>query len=407
MTSRLRDFVTAAALLLAATTASAQSPPDPSAAATVRVGPLSLRPVLQVSNLGVDTNIFNETEDNDPKSDWTLSVGPASDFWLRLGKGRLSGRASATYDWFSTYASQRSLGTRDHARFQLELGHVRPYVGGSFLTTRDRPGYEIDARVRRAEEGWNAGVEFPISRRTTLVVGAETVRTRFDAGAQFEGTWLRDVLNRRESALEASARYKVTPLTTFTLDGEIGRERFQHSPQRDANSVSVVPGFEFDALLRGSAKVGWRRLKMLTPGMPDFSGAVASVDLNYTLLGATRFGIGVTRDIEYSYWVDEPYYVRTGTTLSVTQAVGGPWALVARMGLQRLAYRRVSAVAQGFSPAEHGRLDRVRLFGGGLSYRLGPDVRLGFDANYFSRSSDYRHRHYRGLRAGTSVTYGF
>ena len=168
--------------------------------------------------------------------------------------------------------------------------------------------------------------------------------------------------------------------------------------------MSVVPA-EFDAARE--REFGWRRLKMLTPGMPDFSGAVASVDLYYTLLGATRFTLGVTRDIEYSYWVDEPYYVLTGTTLSVTQAVGGPWALVARMGLQRLAYRRVSAVAQGFSPAEHGRLDRVRLFGGGLSYRLGPDVRLGFDANYFSRSSDYRHRHYRGLRAGTSVTYGF
>jgi hypothetical protein len=34
-------------------------------------------------------------------------------------------------------------------------------------------------------------------------------------------------------------------------------------------------------------------------------------------------------------------------------------------------------------------------------------VHVGLDANYFTRSSDYDYRDYRGLRAGTSLTYGF
>lgn len=414
MTSRLRDFATAAALLLWAVPALAQ-PPDPSAAATVHVGPLSLRPVFQITNVGVDTNIFNEMEDEDPKSDWTFSVGPASDFWLRMGKGRLSGRAAATYDWFATYGSQRSIGTRNHAKFQLEFARFRPYVGGSYLTMRDRPGYEIDVRVRHSEDGVNAGVELPVSKRASFAVGWERVRSRFDADVRFDGSWLSELLNRRETTVKASARYKLTPLTTFTLEGEVGRERFEFSPERDANSVRVVPGLEFDtfALVDGSAKVGWRRLKMLTAGMPDFTGAVASVNLGYTLLGVTRFSVGVTRDVEYSYWIDEPYYVLTGATLTLTQSVGGPWALVARAGLQHLSYRAVQRLpvepdpGAGPEPAPKGRVDRVRLLGGGLAYRLGPDVRVGLDANYYTRGSDYDYRDYRGLRAGTSVTYGF
>ena len=401
-----------AAFLLLALPVQAQAP-DPSRSATARVGPLALRPALSITNAGVDTNIFNETDDEDPKSDWTLSVGPASDFWLKLGRARLSGRAAVTYDWFATYASQRSLGTADRVRLELPLTKIRPYVGGSYLTLRDRPGYEIDVRVRHSEEGLNGGVEFPISRRTTFGVGWERTVTRFDADATFDGSWLRQVLNRRESVVTASARYKVTPLTTVTLEGEVGRERFQFSPGREANSLRVLPGVEFDALFRGTAKVGYRRLRMLRPGMPDFSGAVASVDLNYTLLGATRFTVGVTRDIEYSYWVDQPFYVLTGASFSVTQAVGGPWALVARTGLQRLAYRSVAALSVSPEPAEvpaqakADRIDQVTLFGGGLSYKLGPSVRLGLDANYYTRSSDYDYRDYRGLRAGTSVTYGF
>ncbi len=411
MTSPRRDLSIAAALLLWAAAVGAQQP-DASAAATVHVGPLSLRPVLQISNVGVDTNIFNEVEGQDPKSDWTFSVGPASDFWLRTGKGRLSGRAAATYDWFATYGGQRSLGTRNDARFQLEFTRVRPYVGGSYLSMRDRPGHEIDVRVRHSEDGVNGGVELTVSKRTTFGVGWERRRTRFDADARIGASWLSGLLNRRETTVKAGARYKLTPLTTFTLEGEVGRERFEFSPDRDANSVRVVPGLEFDtfALIDGSAKVGYRRLKMLTPGMPDFTGAVASVDLGYTLLGVTRFSVGVTRDVEYSYWIDEPYYVLTGATLTVAQSVGGPWALVARAGLQHLAYQHVADPAASTANTVAGigdRVDRVRLLGGGLSYRVGPDVRVGLDANYYARSSDYDYRDYRGLRAGTSVTYGF
>ena len=62
--------------------------------------------------------------------------------------------------------------------------------------------------------------------------------------------------------------------------------------------------------------------------------------------------------------------------------------------------------AQGPSTSA-GRTDNVVFYGGGVGYRLGPDTRLGFNVDYYTRRSDVSIRQYEGLRVGSSVTYGF
>ena len=52
------------------------------------------------------------------------------------------------------------------------------------------------------------------------------------------------------------------------------------------------------------------------------------------------------------------------------------------------------------------RSDSVRLYGGGIGYRIGKDVRLGFNLDYQQRESQVPTRQYEGFRCGTSVTYG-
>lgn len=389
------------------------APPDPAETAKMHLGPLAVTPALSLASLGVDTNVFNEW--TDPKSDWTATVTPAADLWLRFGRARLSARASGSYVFFSQYSSERSLNTDDSARLEVPLTHVRPYIGVSYLNRRERPGYEIDSRVRREETGLRGGVDLPLTRKTTLGAGYRRTQTRYGAAESFRGTYLRDVFNRATTVATGSLRYALTPLTTIVLDVERVRERFEYRDARDSTSVRVAPGVEFGkyALINGNAHVGIRRLKMLAPGMPDYTGTVASVNLGYTLLGMTRFAVGVERDLAYSFYTDEPYYLLTGITGSVTQAVGGPWDVVARVGTQRLAYQRaVSTASAPTTPgpettAGAGRTDSVHFYGGGLGYRLGPDVRLGFNADYYTRSSDSVTREYKGLRAGTSVTYGF
>jgi len=53
------------------------------------------------------------------------------------------------------------------------------------------------------------------------------------------------------------------------------------------------------------------------------------------------------------------------------------------------------------------RTDVVHSYGGGIGYHFGRDVRIGFNIDHYSRTSDIAARKYDDLRYGTAVTYGF
>jgi hypothetical protein len=125
------------------------------------------------------------------------------------------------------------------------------------------------------------------------------------------------------------------------------------------------------------------------------------VNLSYRLLGTTRLGVQATRDVQHSFEFNQPYYLETGISGSVQQQVYGPFDVLARIGLSRLAYRdRVGAVVP-----EADRMDRVRSFGVGAGYRLGTDKRIGFSIDHQNRTTGLAGRPYKGLRIGMSLTY--
>jgi len=376
------------------------------ATARIRAGPVAVTPSVSLSNVGIDTNVFNAW--TDPKTDFTATITPQADAWLRAGRARLTVHGSLSYVYFATYRHERAVNTDDSIRLDLPFRRIRPYVGYSYLNIRERPGFEIDTRARRSEDVFFGGVDLPLTRKFTLGASWRTTRTAFRADEQFNNTYLRDVFNRRTSILTGSVRYALTPLTTLVLQAETVRERFEFSPVRDSDSVRILPGVEFNAaaLVNGTARVGYRRFNMRSPGMPDYSGPIASVDVGYSLLGVTRFALSVSRDVAYSYEIQSPYYVATGIAATVTQHVGGPWSVLARGGRQRLAYHDAQS-APGMTPPQQNRTDTVRFYGGGVGYRVSPNARLGFNVDYYTRESPVVLHNYRSLRAGTSVTYGF
>ena len=391
----------AVCLLLSPLAARAQEP-DPFASARVHIGPFAVNPTLEIKDVGVDTNVFNDWQN--PQSDFTATVAPGADTWLRLGRARLNVKTSLSYLYFAQYASQRGLGTTDSMRLELRLARLRPWVGAGYMTMRQRPGFEIDERVRLTQWSYSAGVDVPLSTRTTFGGAWRQQRTRYEQGQLYTGYSLAQELNRTTSIASGSVRYRLTPLTAAVLAIESVRERFEFSTIRDSNGFRLVPGLEFaaTALLTGSAHVGFRHLRMLTPGMPDYNGLVADVDLGYALMGVTRFAVRVSRDVEYSFDPAEPFYVLTGVTGSVSQAIGGPWSVTGRVGVQRLAYRGHAGAG-----GQEDRTDTVHSYGGALGYKLGAYTRLSVNVDYYTRSSVVTDLTYTGLRIGSSVTYGF
>lgn len=389
-----------ASLLCALVTTPAAAQERPAEAAERRLGPVRVTPSLKLT-FGLDTNVFNEA--TNLKEDTTSVLRPQVDWYMRAGRAGLSGKSTAEFVYFRRYAGERSTNTDNSARLEIRSRWFTPFVSGSFLNSRERPGYEIDVRSRRLETTVSVGGDVRVSSATTAGLSARRSRIDFDVDAFFLGTSLRNTLNRRVDALSASIRHALTPLTSVAVTGGVERDRFMFAPFRDAESVRVMPGVEFapSALIAGRAYVGYRRFRPAGPGIPDFTGAVANVDLTYTLQGATRFNVQAERDVAYSFELVDPYYVLTGVRGSVAQHVTSSWIVLASAGRHRLAYRQSATP----SPAGTGRIDRVDAYGAGLTYRIGPRLRVGVTADYYRRESELLRRRYEGLRAGTTVTY--
>ena len=388
----------------AAQTGTPDGGPDP-AAVRIRIGPVWMTPRLELTNLGVDTNVFNEPTSAGPKKDFTATVTPSTDLWLRMGRSWLQANIREDLVWYQKYSSERSANNSYRLIWKMRLNRLAVAVTPDYVHTRDRPGFEIDARSRRTEYGGKADVEVRALSKTSLALTGSWRRVDFDKDAVFLDKNLQNELDRTTTEAGVSLRHQLTPLTAIALNVGRSQDRFEFSSLRDSNSTSVTSSVTFDphALLKGGASFGYRDFQPLSPGVPDYRGITTTGDLSYALLGMTKFAVQFKRDVSYSFDVNQPYYLETGISASISQQVFGPVDVVARVGASSLAYRdRAGAQVEVVD-----RVDNIHSYGIGVGYRLGRELRIGFNVDNQHRISDVASRQYDGLKYGTAVTYGF
>ena len=378
--------------------------PDP-ATVRVRLGPLWMNPTVALMNIGIDNNVFNEPEDLHPKRDFTFTLTPAADMWLGMGRTWVVGRISEDLNWYQTYASERNASTSYSAGWNVPLARFGVKINAARRNARDRPGFEIDARSDRAETRYTGLVELRMLSKTFIGVTGRRERIDYDKSVIFLNSNLQFELNHTTTGAGLSLRHQLTPLTSLSLTAAKSEDRFEFSPLRDSTSTSVAGNVTFDrfALIRGGATVGYTNFHVDSPGVADFQGITAAINLAYTLLGSTRFAVDAGRDVQYSYDVNQPYYVQTRVGGSVAQQIFGPLDVVVRGSYATLAYRDRIGVA----PSLSNRIDNVQSYGGGLGYHIGRDTRLGFNVDRSHRTSELSGHEYKNLTFGSSVTYGF
>jgi hypothetical protein len=394
-------------LCCGASVARAQTVPaesDPADNGRIKAGPLSVSPRFEILNAGVDSNVFDDPDT--PREDYTATFRPGLDGTLRFGPGRLVFRSWLDAVYFQKYRDERTLNRFGDLRLEARLNRFVPFVMASGLSARERPNREIDLRAERREQAFGGGASLKIVSRTSLVASARRQIIRYTAQQFFRGEDLSRQLNEHRDTVQGGVRIMLTPLTSLAVLATQERDRFDHSPDRDADTLRVAPTLEFDAsaLISGSVTVGYRRFTPLHETMPGFRGLVAQAATRYTLLGRTRFDGQFNRDVDYSYEEQLPYYVRTGGGLTVTQMLGGPFDVQGTVSRERLEYRsRALTVANPDAPAA----DRLDVAGGGVGYRLGDTARLGFNVEFTRRRGQTADRSYDRRRIFGSVTYGF
>jgi hypothetical protein len=379
--------------------AQAPMPTDPASRARIRIGPFFLQPTISITDAGVDTNVFNSSDQ--PEQDFTITIVPALLTGFAVGPARLTVVDRTEYVWYRRLSSERSVNGTLNGRFEVLWNRFRPWVQGEASRTRSRSGDEIDIRARRSTPLYAAGAEFGIASRTWVTTEVRRTSTVYSAGEQFLGVDLAQALNNTSDSATVGLKLELTPLTTFSLQGRLERVRFDNARFRDSDSYIVSGSLSFDpeALIAGQATVGYRSLTARSAGVADFRGVTASIGLSFRLLSSTRFGLSASRDVSYSFEPLYPYYVTTNIAVSASQRIVGPFEVVARGRRDWLDYSPLAGQALA-------RTDRIDEYGAGVGFRFGAP-RLGFDVERIRRRSPVTARRYQGTRYFTSLTYEF
>ena len=274
---------------------------EPPENAPIQAGPFSLAPVARITNLGHDSNVFNVSEDQNPQGDVILAANTTLDGWLRFTHLRVAGRGRFDFYYYKELTELRAVDTDSGGRLDVPLNWLTPFVSGTFVQTRQSQNLELDALAQRQSDSLTVGTDVRLTSRATATIYAKRSTVDYEEDSFYQGTDLATALNFTGRGEGAALRYRVTSLTTVGVEVQRQRDRFDTSPERDADSFYVTPMVEFNplAVINGRASIGFQHREFVTGIEPDFDGTVVYAALSYTLLERTRFTVDIQRHLSY------------------------------------------------------------------------------------------------------------
>lgn len=395
---RLVPLVFALSLRVAA--AQQATPPDPVESATVRLGPIGFNPALLIRDVGRETNVFNEA--TDPKSDFTATISPRLEIVMHPGPMRFSYTTTSDYVYYQTYKSEGGTNVGSAVRAEFDLGPFTPFASAGFANTRDRLNREIDARARHHDESYAAGTHVQLFDKFFVNAGARRSSTAFDSGADFRGQELQTTLNRTDEALDAGGGLALTPLTSLQVTVSRERSRFEFTPERNSESLRVMPSVTFSplAILSGTASFGYRRFDGASAQVPDYRGFVSIVTLSTTVKERQHIDATFSRDLQYSYEEDVAEYIETGLTVGWNWQVAGPVDLRLSGGRSRLHYRSPNLTGSNTDDTAHN-------YGFSAGWNLRNHLRAALNGDWRGRTSERSvDRTYDSRRIYATLTWG-
>jgi hypothetical protein len=358
--------------------AQAQDPAvDPLDLGRVRLGNFAFTPAVWMTG-GYDSNITHEPV---AFADYELVTVPQAEYWFRMGQTVLNGVSAVELIGYRSLEPRFTLNHFNGISFSIPGAVLQPKVSYSHSNHYARPtGFEIGAKSRRVEDDAAAGLNWLVGGKTTLSADARVWRVNWDADAEYQGSNLRESLNRTSTTGTVGVGVQLTPLTSISAMGQVISDRFEFSPQRDGDSVQVsgLVTLATPAMVSGSALVGYRHFATPHSGALAFNGLVSMVNVAYIRESRTRLQLWFDRGPWYSYSEDLGYYVLTSTAVRYVQTVGVNWE-ASIFGAVNLLDYTYSGLA-GAAGQNTTRTD----WGGGLSRRTGRDLRVGMNASHVS-----------------------
>lgn len=365
----------------------------------LRMGPVRLAPGITVSQIGVDSNVFHEAEN--PKEDFIAAGRPDLAVFSRMRFLQVSAYMGAELTYFKKYTDERSLGYIGRARLDFLMSRFFPFVGYAQTETRERPNSEIDVRANSVQTEKSTGLGFRLSATSSVYASANRMTMKFQDAFE-EGVNLGQSLNRDTDDYGVGLRTALTPLTTLTLSGGYKEVLFFGDATRNSDSRYATATFNFapQAVITGTATVGFQHTRYDDPKIEPYRGLTASASVAYPVLEIGRLNFSASRSTEYSFDAADAYYISTVYNLSYTHRIRGAVDVQVSGGRTLADY--------GHREGTVARNDTTDIVSGGLGYNLRNRTRIGLSYEYSRRRSpELPDQNYEGRRIFISWTYVF
>ena len=365
---------------------------------TFHWGPFRARPYFMIKNLGYDSNVF--LQDGTPTSDFTATAEAGVRlFSLFRQRGVLQVEEVFNYVWYEQN------GELDHFNnlFQGKGGYYmrrgRVFAEARLLSVEERPTSEIDYQIRRRERLLGGGWEF-VWPHSSLRFRMGRDHFEYEAGNE-TGQNIPPALNRLEKRVTITGSKRILPKTDLLLEWEGKRIDFTEPAGEPSESRSrrISTGLNFDpsAFIKGSIKVGWQNLEPDNELLQGFAGVVGDGVLIYRFTGHTALEIRGRRQTGFTTAVNNIYYLETGYGATLTQAIAD--RIAGELGIDRgkidFPVPTLAFDEEGNVLVSGHRVDEIRAYFIGASYRYSPLTRFGLRLGVWERDStfDFLNRH--------------
>src|SRR5204862_5693868 len=112
-------------------------------------------------------------------------ISPKTELWMRFMGTWFNGAINEDIVWYKVYSSERQSNSSRRLSWKLPLTRVTGSASVSQAHTRERPGYEIDARAQRTLTSYSAGASYKLLLNTGVTFSANKNSTEYDENVTF------------------------------------------------------------------------------------------------------------------------------------------------------------------------------------------------------------------------------
>lgn len=386
--------------------------PPPRSFGQVRIGPVYFTPYVGVSNIGLDTNPYNDSIQSggdfggrrDPAFTFAVQAGERIDLVGRKLRAKMG--VGLNYTFYSNSTSAELLSGRPEGwsfgigglDVEYDVGPRLTVYSRQFRygTVTDRPNFEIDQRVRRQVMDVGLGAEFRPLERLFVNVERRWYREHYPSDTEYQGIELADSLNGDRDDLRVSLGMRVTRFTDVFFPIAWERSRFDVDQARNGQARSYGFGLRFSplALVSGDVELGRRIFQTASADVPNDDSLYLRGGIRLVLRDSFAFDLSGQQNTSYSFDVSRVYYSYDWYRVSVKQRVG--------LGFDVGPYFNVFRSSYPTSDPDASADEKTRVLGGLVGFMRGGS-RFEVYGEHWDRDSFDQTRMYNGWRFGFRI----